>query len=406
MATYRVTATGEVSGTATSLLHRRQRLREERQHRPRRRCCRIQARTWSNEGGCPAVAPNKTPPSRSPGRGHIRQPCGRELRWCQQRRFGEGQLPESSLRIRLRNLEHGHRGAQRKLRQQRRLQSGLTSFCVNITESNPSRTFVGLVKTTVTPPTAKAGSDQTVNEGATVNLDGSTSTGATSYSWKQLTGTSVTLTGSSTATPSFAAPDGPATLTFEFKPRTRRATAPTKSRSKSKTSLRRSCCPARPRRAKTRPRPTPTRSPTPATPRRHLGDRGLRQRSHLRRHGRRQQLRLHLHRGRVADRQSHAPNDGNDSGSDSKVGHRLRGRPDRCALGRRPRQTRAPDKTYTYTVSGAPTTVVESCGANGTKTDTAAAQSFDCTFPDGPGVFDGGSLGDGGRRHRFGQPAP
>ena len=44
-------------------------------------------------------------------------------------------------------------------------------------------------------------------------------------------------------------------------------------------------------------------------------------------------------------------------------------------------------KTYTYTVSdagGDSTTVVESCGVNGTRTDTAAADSFDCTFPDGP----------------------
>ena len=36
---------------------------------------------------------------------------------------------------------------------------------------------------------------------------------------------------------------------------------------------------------------------------------------------------------------------------------------------------------WTY---GPATTVVESCGANGDLTDTAAANSFDCTFPDGP----------------------
>ena len=44
-------------------------------------------------------------------------------------------------------------------------------------------------------------------------------------------------------------------------------------------------------------------------------------------------------------------------------------------------------KTYTYTVSdpGADSpSVTESCGANGTRTDTAAPDSFDCTFPDGP----------------------
>ena len=43
--------------------------------------------------------------------------------------------------------------------------------------------------------------------------------------------------------------------------------------------------------------------------------------------------------------------------------------------------------TYTYTVSdpGDDTiTVVECCGTNGNRTDTAAPNSFDCTFPDGP----------------------
>ena len=49
--------------------------------------------------------------------------------------------------------------------------------------------------------------------------------------------------------------------------------------------------------------------------------------------------------------------------------------------------TRAKTKTYTYTVAdpGADTpSVTESCGANATRTDTAAPDSFDCTFPDGP----------------------
>jgi len=43
--------------------------------------------------------------------------------------------------------------------------------------------------------------------------------------------------------------------------------------------------------------------------------------------------------------------------------------------------------TYTYTVSDPGDdpnpTITESCGANGTRTDTAAVNSFDCTFPDG-----------------------
>jgi hypothetical protein len=45
-------------------------------------------------------------------------------------------------------------------------------------------------------------------------------------------------------------------------------------------------------------------------------------------------------------------------------------------------------KTYTYSVSDPGNdpspTITESCGANGTRTDTPAVNSFDCTFPDGP----------------------
>jgi hypothetical protein len=45
-------------------------------------------------------------------------------------------------------------------------------------------------------------------------------------------------------------------------------------------------------------------------------------------------------------------------------------------------------KTYTYTVSDPGDdlnpAITESCGANGNYTNTAAADSFDCTFPDGP----------------------
>src|SRR5205814_1585770 len=48
-------------------------------------------------------------------------------------------------------------------------------------------------------------------------------------------------------------------------------------------------------------------------------------------------------------------------------------------------------KTYTYTVTdpGVDTyTAVESCGGNGDYTDTAAADSFTCFFPDGPASTD------------------
>ncbi len=72
-------------------------------------------------------------------------------------------------------------------------------------------------------PTANPGSNLNVNEGDTVNLDGSGSSDAdgtiAAYAWTQTGGTSATLTGANTATPSFTAPDVPAggeTLMFEL----------------------------------------------------------------------------------------------------------------------------------------------------------------------------------------------
>ena len=56
-------------------------------------------------------------------------------------------------------------------------------------------------------PTANAGSDQTVDSGADVQLSGSGSSYASSYSWIQLNGPTVTLSGASTLSPSFTAPN-------------------------------------------------------------------------------------------------------------------------------------------------------------------------------------------------------
>jgi hypothetical protein len=71
-----------------------------------------------------------------------------------------------------------------------------------------------------TAPTADAGPDQTVASAASVSLDGTGSTDpendTLTYAWSQTGGPAVTLTGGNTATPSFTAPTGPATLTFDL----------------------------------------------------------------------------------------------------------------------------------------------------------------------------------------------
>lgn len=67
------------------------------------------------------------------------------------------------------------------------------------------------------PVTANAGPDQTVIINSNVILNGMNSTGSiTSFSWIQLSGTSVALNDVDTASPSFIAPSSPATLVFEL----------------------------------------------------------------------------------------------------------------------------------------------------------------------------------------------
>ncbi len=70
-------------------------------------------------------------------------------------------------------------------------------------------------------PVANAGTDQSVNEGATVNLTGAASTDpdndTLSFAWTQVSGTSVSLSGAATATPSFTAPMVTSTTLLTFR---------------------------------------------------------------------------------------------------------------------------------------------------------------------------------------------
>jgi len=103
------------------------------------------------------------------------------------------------------------------------------SFTVKGTKSNAasdSATSSSAKLTVVKPPnqlpTANAGSDQTANEGANVQLDGSgTDPDGTisSYAWTQTAGTAATLSSASSKNPTFTAPDVSAsgdTLTFKL----------------------------------------------------------------------------------------------------------------------------------------------------------------------------------------------
>ncbi|GAB1642156.1 PKD domain-containing protein [Krasilnikovia sp. MM14-A1259] len=85
--------------------------------------------------------------------------------------------------------------------------AGLYTFRLQVDgPGGTSQATVAVTVTNVTAPKADAGVDQTVVRGKAVTLDGSKSTAAETYSWAQVSGPAVTLTGASSAKPSFTFP--------------------------------------------------------------------------------------------------------------------------------------------------------------------------------------------------------
>jgi hypothetical protein len=101
-----------------------------------------------------------------------------------------------------------------------------TSLLMTVTSVSPSTGNVGLSEIQVypsggssQPPTANAGSNQTVAPGTTVTLNGSGSfdpNGNPSYQWTQTGGTAVTLSSATAVMPTFTAPATTGTLTFQL----------------------------------------------------------------------------------------------------------------------------------------------------------------------------------------------
>jgi hypothetical protein len=386
VATYSVTATGELSGIATTTFTDGNVYVKNASTTPAGVAVQYKLESWSNASDCPA----KTSPTQSSTftitgaeATSVSPAVGNSL----------GANNKDSVRISFLGAPSGYgfdkwqtvAGAPAaNVGNDGTAQSTSTSFCLNVSASNISQTYVGFVKATLSAPKANAGSDQTVNEGSTVTLDGSGSTGATSYSWTQLTGPSVTLTGGSTASPSFSAPDGPATLTFRLTA-TNVAGSTTDDVQINVDNVAPTVVLSGPTTATKYQTKTYSYSVTdPGDPANEIS------------------LTESCGSGATYVNTAAAnsfdctftavgsstvkvtADDGNSTGSDSK-NVTVSALAPTVALSGPSSADEGSSKTFTYTVSGAPTKIVESCGENATKVDTLEPNSFECTFGDGPG---------------------
>jgi len=96
---------------------------------------------------------------------------------------------------------------------------GLYEFELEVTGPGPGSPSTDVVAVTVqasAPPVADAGPDQSAVQGATVQLDGSNSTGALTYSWLQMSGAAATLSDPNVAAPTFTFPNVADTLVFSL----------------------------------------------------------------------------------------------------------------------------------------------------------------------------------------------
>jgi hypothetical protein len=97
---------------------------------------------------------------------------------------------------------------------------GTLTFSLTVTgPGDDSTDTVDLTVADVVVPSADAGPDQTVVRGTAVRLNGGASTGASTFAWTQLQAAgdpAVTLTGATTATPSFTFPAYSKPLTFQL----------------------------------------------------------------------------------------------------------------------------------------------------------------------------------------------